>query len=346
VAPAWGITGAPGREEPFGRAGPWAREVADLERAYGPGRIAHVSLEEFGRTLTSTEETLERFREGGVRARQLRPRLAAAEATGEVAAYELAYRRFRGFDRPNVLHLFAAFLYRRRFAAAFPEAVQTGPLWPDRPRRASARPGGEGGWVWYASPASAEAIAPEVDAGLRTVDRPPRVVVRTPRPWAARTPGSVLRVTGGPLPAAAWGTRFRRASLRLVTGSRSLLEALAIGGPFLYFNGVLGRGAARRRHRPEKIVAFLEIARRADWPAELLRDLREFSRGQRVAEIVARAARREAGWGRFPRAPPVRGFASGFGDAGEVLVRIARELGAAGGAADEVVARTRARSHR
>ena len=346
MAPAWGITGAPGREEPFGRAGPWAREVADLERAYGPDRIAHVSLEEFGRTLTSTEETLERLREGGVRARRLRARLAAAEANGEVAAYRLAYRRFRGFDRSNVLHLFATFRYRRRFAAEFPEAVQTGPLWPDRHRRAGASARRGGGWVWYASPASAEAIAPAVDAGLRSVDPPPRVVVRTPRPWGARAPGSVLTVTSGPLPAAAWQARFRRASLRLVTGSRSLLEALVVGGPFLYFNGVLGRGAARRRHRPEKIVAFLEIARPAGWPTELLRDLRDFSRGRRVAEIAARAARREAGWGRFPSAPPVRGFAEGFADAGAVLVRFARELGTAGGAAEEIVARTRARSHR
>jgi len=345
VSPAWGITAAPPREGPLGRPGPWAEEAAEIERAYGSERTAHVSLEEFARTLTPLEESVERLREGGVRSREIPARLAEACARGEVTAYRRAFRSFRAFDRPNVLGVFATFRYDRPFAREFPEAVQTGPLWPGR---ASSPPpaGSRRGWVWYASPASAETIAPAVVVGLRSLDLPPALLVRAPRPWTAVRSAPRLTIRTGPLEAAAWERAFRRASLRIVTGSRSLLEALEVGGPFLYFNGVLGTGAARRRHRPEKIVELLGLAREARWPSDLLEDLADFSRGRRVAQVVARAASGQGGWKRFPTPPSPSGFAPGFEDAGEVLVRFARSLAATTGPASELVAGFRGLSHR
>jgi len=346
VAPAWGITCAPGRPGPYGRPGPWAAEAAEIERTYGADRTVHVSLEEFARTLTTRDESIERLREGGVRRRKLSDRLAQARNAGEIDAYRQAFRGFRAFDRSNVLHLFATFRYDRPFGREYPEAVQVGPLWPSgcAPGPPPERPAGSG-WVWYASPASAETIAPAVIRGLHDVPSPPHLFVRTPRPWAPGIAGPRVTVRSDPLAPTSWSRRFRSAALRIVTGSRSLLEALEVGGPFLYFNGVLGQGSARRRHRPEKIARFLEIARSSGWPPDLVNDLAAFSSGRRVALVSAAAAQGQGGWRRFPSPPRPLGFARGFDDAAQVLVRCAGVLGEGRLPASELVADLRRRSH-
>ncbi len=327
VAPAWGVSAAPRRPGPFGRPGPWTDEVADIEEAYGPDRVLHVSLEEFARTLTARAETRERFREGGVRARAVPDRLRRAEEAGEVTEFRKAYVRFRAFDRPNVLAVFATFAPSRAFAREYPRAVQTGPLWPERfhgsrPRRRADR---RGEWVWYASPASAERIAPEVVAGLAASTPPVRLFVRSPRAWSRVPAAPNVVVTAASLPPEAWRRRFAAADLRIVTGSRTLLEALELGGPFLYFNGVLG-AARRRRHRPEKFDALRAVARSRGVPRSLLRDLGRFAQGQDVRGVVARAAGRTAGWESLRRAARRPAFPSPRGDAGGLLVTLARAL--------------------
>jgi hypothetical protein len=343
VAPAWGVSAGPSRPTRFGRGGPWELEARNVEETYGPERTLHVSLEEFARTLPSAAETRERLREGGVRARALGSRYRAAQRANEVEAFRVAFRSFRAFDRPNVLHLFATFRPDPRFAREFPEAVQTGPLGSARSRRR--RPGPSRGtpreWVWYASPASAERIAPDLLAGLAGVRPPIALYVRTPRPWPslAGTPG--VRVVTAPVPSGAWRSRFERADLRVVTGSRTLLEAMDVGGPFLYFNGVLGRGSSRRRHRPEKIRAWLDLAARAGAPAALRRDLADFARGRRVAAVARRAARREDGWARFPRSFAPSGFPPARADAGRVIVAVARALARPDARSSDIVARWR-----
>ncbi|MFY9717599.1 MAG: hypothetical protein WAK40_06675 [Thermoplasmata archaeon] len=341
ITPAWGVSAAPAGPSPLGRPGPWSDEAADVERAHGADRTIHASLEEFARTLPLREENLERFREGGVRARDLDARLAKARTAGEVRAFEEAYRRFRAFDRPDVLHLFATFQRRPRFTREFPAAVQTGPLWPGqypssaRPRYRTDR------WVWYASPASAESLLPEVEAGLAAAGDTTRLSVRTPRPWSSVHLGRRTEVSTGPIAPGRWRRLFRDADVRIVTGSRSLLEALEVGGPFLYFNGVLGRGNARRRHRPEKIAALLSLARDAHWPEDVRRDLGDFARGRRVAAVVERVARRSDGWAR-PRAPlRPSGFRAPFDDAGALLVAVARALARRDARASVIVARLR-----
>jgi hypothetical protein len=344
VTPAWGITAAPPRDEALGRAGPWAEEASAIEARYGPDRTVHVSLEEFARVLPAREEAVERLREGGVPAREIPERLADPRAEAELAVWRQAFRRFRAFDRTNVLHLFAAFRYDRRFAREFPEAVQVGPLWPGLGGERSGRPD-RARWVWYASPASAEEIAPAVGEGLAGVPLRPWVEVRTDRAWRRPSPSARIAVRAEPLGARAWRRSFRRASLRIVTGSRTLLEALELGGPFLYFNGVLGGGRRRRRHRPEKIAQLLAVARRAGWPDDLLADLDAFARGRRVAEVVRRAAAREGGWRRFPSRPDPVGFAPGFQDAGDLLVRVARRLAATDRPSSELVAELRRAAH-
>ncbi len=341
VAPAWGVSAAPPAPGRFGRAGAWADEAREIEAAYGPERTLHVSLEEFARTLTTRRENRERFREGGVRRRAIARRLAASRATGEAAEFARAFRRFRAFDRPNVLHVYAGFRSDPGFRREFPEAVMTGPLGSGRRRSPARSPLRNPRWVWYASPASAERIAPAVAAGLTDAGGSRRLSIRSPRPWRYAPPLPVGSVDVGPLPAAAWHRRFRSAELRIVTGSRTLLEAIEVGGPFLYFNGVLGTGAAMRRHRPEKVVELLRAARRQGREPELVRDLADFARGRRVREVVARAARREGAWRRFPR-PFVRPEVPGpYADAGRLIVRAARAMARPGARADAVVASLR-----
>lgn len=342
ITPAWGISAAPRREGPLGREGSWAVEGADIERAYGAGRTIHLSLEEFARTLTSRAETRERFREGGVGARALSRRLRAAEGAREVAAYSSAFERFRAFERPNVLHLFATFRPSAAFQKEFPRAVQTGPLWsalhPYRGRRAAE-------WVWYASPASAERIADAVVDGLTAAGRRVRLFIRTPRPWKPHPFPGWVRVTTAPLPASAWRRRFARAELRIVTGSRTLLEAIEVGGPFLYFNGILGEGSRARRHRPEKIDALLELARRRRVAPDLVRDLGDFARGRRTRAIVERAARRSGGWARFPRALASSEFRPPYNDAGALVAAVAGALARSPDRAVEIVGAVRAGLH-
>ena len=345
VTPAWGVSAAPTTAGAFGRGGPWEVEARDIERAYGRDRTVHVSLEEFARTLTVLRETRERLREGGVPRRAIPTRVRAARRSREDVAFRRAFERFRAFDRPNVLHLFTTFAPDRGFAREFPRAVQSGPLWPRRfsprpaPRRRRARE-----WVWYASPASAERIAPSVVAGLAGVRPPIHLYVRTPRPWTVPFPADRVTIAVGPVDAAEWNRRFARAELRIVTGSRTLLEALEVGGPFLYFNGVLGTGRRKRRHRPEKLAALLDLGRRNGVAAPLLRDLSDFGRGRRVRSVVSRAAHRRGAGARVPRAFGRPAFRAPLDDAGALIVRVARALGRQGGGAAELVREVRAGS--
>ncbi len=343
VSPSWGVSAAPSRPEPFGRGGAWEDEARAVEAAYGAASTLHVSLEEFARTLPSTREDRERLREGGVRASELRAALRRSRRVGELRRLREGFRRHRAFDRPNVVHLFATFRRDPAFSREFPEAVQTGPLWSGlASRRVVARPRGRSRqWVWYASPASAETIAPEVVAGLAAARPRVRLYVRIPRPWTVAVPRGEVEVDSVPLDSGRWRRRFASAELRIVTGSRTLLEAMELGGPFLYFNGVLGRGSRRRRHRPEKLAAWLGLARAAGVDRALLRDVADFARGRRVRAVVARAAARRDGWARFPgRLAPV-GFRPPYDDAGRLVVAIARALGASPRDAPGVVARVR-----
>jgi hypothetical protein len=342
ISAGWGTTAAPARDEPFGRPGPWAEECAQIEDRYGVDRTVHVSFEEFARTLTSREQTAERWREGGVPVAAIPGRLRE-RGPREVPAFEAAYRKFRAFDRANVLHLYASFRFDPGFARAFPEAVQTGPLWPKvrwpprvRPRSPT--------WVWYASPSTSERLIPEVEAGLAALKPPPHLWVRTPRPFRSVVSHRNLTIFEGPLSSGRWRRRFAAADVRIVTGSRTLLEALELGRPFLYFNGLLGSGPSARRHRPEKIVSLLLLGRRHRVPSSLRRDLSDFARGRRVRAVVTRAGRREGPWRRFPRFGPSIGFHPPFDDAGSVVIALARALRRNPAAAGPLVALFRARA--
>ena len=328
IAPSWGVSAAPERPGRFGRGGPWSEEAEAIERAYGPDRTLHVSLEEFARTLSSRRETWERFREGGVRAREIVTRFREARTRREVALFRRDFARFRAFDRPNVLHLFATFRPDRSFSREFPAAVQVGPLWPGRPSR---RPGRgrrrrRREWVWYASPSSAERLLPGVERGLAGLSPPVHLYIRSPRPWTGVVANRRRRMGTRPIRSRTWERRFRSAEVRIVTGSRTLLEAIEHGGRFLYFNGVLGAGSHTRRHRPEKLEALLQFGREAGLPSDVRRDLADFSRGRRVAEVVRRAATRTGGWGRFALPRRAIGFRPPYDDAGALLRSVAGAL--------------------
>lgn len=346
VTPAFGVSAAPGRREAYGRAGPWAEEAEAIETRYGVDRTLHVSLEEFARSYSSAEEHRERYREGGAPAATVRRSSRTLEGAAERVRWVRAFRRFRALDRPNVLHLLGTFEPAPGFQREFPEIVQVGPLWPGTyrtgPRPA---PGPARSLLWYASPSSAARIVGGVVRGAGAAPAPVGVAIRSPHPLVL-PPMDGVRVEAlqAPMPTRLWRRRFSAAGLRIVTGSRSLLEALELGGPFLYFNGVLVPRGRPRRHRPEKVQALLRLLARLGTPPALRRDLAAFSRGQRVAEIVGRALSDPDWWRGFPSGAVIR--AATRPALGDVLVRVAREAAAGRLGTTELVARARAGNRR
>jgi hypothetical protein len=169
--------------------------------------------------------------------------------------------------------------------------------------------------------------------------------VRSPRPWPSVPPSAGIAVVTDPIAPARWRRRFASADLRIVTGSRTLLEALEVGGPFLYFNGLLGSGRRTRRHRPEKIVALLDLARRRRVPPSLRRDLAAFARGRNVPAVVRRMARRRRGWERFHASSLRPALPRPYPDLGELLVALAHSLAQPGASVPALVARVRAGSN-
>jgi hypothetical protein len=327
ISAAFGVTAAAGHPGRFGRAGPWAGTVRALESLYGAGRVLHLSLEEFGRNLSAAQQESERWREGGRTGKELRVLRARADWTGRVARMRRLYRKYRALDRANLLVVIPTFLPSRSYRREFPEVIQCGPIPPPPPARRPMLPNPAAGssrapanWFWYASPSTSPALIPGLRRGSEAARRRLRLTVRSPRPFPSGSFGEQLSIRRvDPLAARGWDRIFRGSDLRIVTGSRSLLEALELGGPFLYYNGAGGRGAARRAHRPEKIRGLLELWRRAGVAASLRADLRDFARGRRVGPIVLRALT-EPGWRKtFPERPLPTGFPEPYGGGDRLL---------------------------
>jgi hypothetical protein len=341
ISPTWGVCAAPERRGPLGRGGEWAEEAADVGRAYGRDSTVQVSIEEFARTLTSRQQTVERYREGGVPTRTIRRRLANGELEKDAYEFHRAYRRYRGFDVPNLLHVFATFSPSRSFRSEFPEAVQTGPIryprrrgfhLPHRPRATH--------WVAHATAPSSSRLLVPVARTLRREGSRIRLEVRGGPPAPGLDADGPLWTNLPELTQPRWERKFRSADLRIVTGSRTLIEALEHGGPFLYFNGAMGAGAATRRHRPEKIDRLMSVWREARVSRQLRRDLADVSRLRRVDEVVRRALSDSRWRASFPAGIPTRGFAPPFDRGEELIATVARSL--PGRAAPDLVASVRA----
>jgi hypothetical protein len=323
VTPWWGVSAAPDSD----RSGPWSPETGEIEAVYGMDRVVHLSLEEFARTLTSRQQTRERWREGGVPVRTISRKLEARTADHEIRSFHDEYRKWRALNRSNVLHLFTGFRPSRAFAREFPEAIQAGPLWPEaitgrRPRPRRRR------WIWYASPSTSDRLAVKLAQAIPRAKGgrlPLEIEVRGPRQFRLpQRPGfRWRRVVASPHER--WSQRFSRAGLRIVTGSRTLLEALVVGGPFLYFNGVMNEGSRTRRHRPEKIETLLEVWRRHGVSASLRQDLSDFSRLRGVRSIVRRALSDPRWRTRFPERKVAVHFPRTWEDAGPLVDRWAVE---------------------
>ncbi len=346
ISSSWGITAGPSAPGPLGAPGPWTSERQDIEETYGTSATLHVSLEEFARTLSSEQQTVERYREAGRPLRWIREHLRTAAGRHEVIEFHRAYRRFRRFATSNVLHLYPSFLPSRRFAREFPEAIQTGPL--EDPRRRTLRwvpiPRNRREWLWYASPGSSERLAPLLWKAVRGAEPPVRIAIRSPHRWAMPTDPAWTSLP--PLTPREWERRFRKAEVRIVTGSRSLLEALAVGGPFLYFNGVTGSGRATRAHRPEKIRSLLEMWRRAGVGARYRRALSDFARLRAVEAIVRRAATEPEWIRQFPKGPRSLGFPPPYRSPEELLRTAIPRFAQAGEESGPLVAEVRSENRR
>jgi hypothetical protein len=345
ITSSWGVTCAPARAEPYGRAGPWAEEVAEVEAVYGPAETLHVSLEEFGRSLTSAAATKDRYREAG-RSRILgRARGSPSPEDREVSQFHDLYRKHRAFGQRNVVHLYPGLLRSPSFEKEFPEAVPTGPVWPTlqvKPGRNPWRADRPQRWLWYASPGSSVRLLPLLAAGMRGAPFPIHLDIRGDLPVdSPQNDGLAIRHVPSLSPGA-WHALFTDADLRIVTGSRTLLEALVLGRPFLYFNGVTGGLAADRPHRIEKLRSLLEWLRRQGVSRAVRHDLSDFARLRRIPAILHRAATDRAWRGAFRAGRLIREEGVGLPPGDDVVVELAREFGSGRYSSPELVRQTRA----
>lgn len=309
VSAQFGPTSEGPRPFRLGGAGPWWPAVRAIERRFGPGQVLHVSLEEFARNLSADRQERERWREGGRAGGEVRARRRRGDWPTAVRRMRRLFRRHHALDRPNLIALFPTFRASRAFRRDFPTAVECGPIpSPSPARRRGRRPGRDRPsprrWLWYASPASSAAIWPRLLEAAGGTGRATEVAVRTPRPLPELPgpPGVTVRWLP-PMGRANWDRTVAGADLRIVTGGRSLLEAVEAGRPFLYFNGVTGTGRRRRAHRPEKLRSLLGTRAALGLPAVVRRDLVDFARGRRIGEILRRAdadPRWRRAFGRFP----------------------------------------------
>lgn len=321
----FGVTAGPEASGAFGRAGPWATEAAEIERCYGRGRVLHVSLGEFARTLTSREQVEERYREGGRSHAWIRHHLQTPRGRREIEEAHRLYVRFRALDRSEILHLFPGFRDPRAFRREFPASIPTGPLGfhpqafhPHRPRRGPAT------WIWYASPSTSDRLVRCISRSERRIRSTLTIEVRSPRPLSLPRSTRRLRWVSIPtIPRKEWMRRFRSADLRIVTGTRTLLEALQLQAPFLYFNGVTGRGRSTRTHRPEKLRSLLFASRRSGTPASVRKTLSDFARLRGVARSLAWALNSGRG---FRLRPPPAPYPPPYGDGAELLRLLARRF--------------------
>ena len=347
ISSQFGVTASDARPGPLGAAGPWAVERAAIDRAYGPDRVLHVSLEEFQRGRPARYLAEERYREGGRTARSRQSMRSSRAFRQEVAEFVRLYRKFRAFDVSDLLTIFPSFLPSRTFGREFPESVQSGPLWPEPlGHRRQRSPRGPVRVLWYASPSTSDRLAPRLLRALGAQPRPVELTVRSPRPLPLTPPRNVAILAPTARSPSAWQRTWAGTDFAIVTGTRSLLEAIRWGVPFLYFNGILGRGAAARRHRPEKIEGLVEFLRRSGVAPALRRDLAQFSRLQGLEAIVARSlAGRPPLPGSFPR-QVARGFPPPFGDGITTVADLVQRFAAGRGGARALVREVRAESRR
>ncbi len=347
VSSQFGVTAADGRDEPLGRAGPWAVERAEIDRRYGVDRALHLSLEEFARARPPGALAEERWREAGRAAAWRRARRSSREFAREVAGFVGLYRKFRALDVPNLLTLFPTFRRSTAFEREFPESVQTGPLWPEplgTLRRRATR--GPIRVLWYASPSTSDRLVRPLLAGLARAPRPVRLWVRSPHPLSVPSSHRVRAESVSPHAPEGWQRLWATADLAIVTGTRSLLEAIGWGVPFLYYNGAMGRGGSTRRHRPEKIATLLDVLRSIEGTVELRQDLSDFARLRRIEATVARVLARP---GRLP--PTLRRSIADrcpdpFGDGRILVAKIVERFAQEGSSATDLIRSVRSESRR
>lgn len=272
--------------------------VERVRAAHGPRSTLVVSLEEFASDQPSSEVLDEGMRQAGWSSARRQRQLASPEGARERALYHRAFGLARGAEREDVLHLVATFRPDPRARREFPFLVPVGPVRPRAPpvpgpRRRPRREGRRALVVWYASPASSPAFAGRLLPALARTGVPLDL-------WVRGCPGAVGTGTGSPttvrvreLPPserARWSATWRRADLRIASGSQSLVEAATLGAPMLYFNGLVqGPGEPPRGFRREKLLSLLRGLRAAGAPSQVLRDLEDFADGRNLERVVRRA---------------------------------------------------------
>jgi hypothetical protein len=362
IATWWGMTAR--RTDSSGRPVPGvlADSVDRITAAHEASRVLHVSLEEFASAQSSMEASAEALRQAGWQKDHIKEHLSSSEGHNWVARYHDSFLSATAGDREDVLHLVASFSTSPQATREFPFLVQVGPYRMPGPLPHSPIKGAENKVrpkviLWYATDCSSPRFATDLMQALTSVRSPLRVKVRT---WQGLTqlfpsPLEGCNVTMaflGELSNAEWLSQLRNADLLIVGGSQSLVEALSLDRPFLYFNGYFPEDRTPpRAFRREKLSNLLLAWRRAGVSPRVLKDFADFADGRNLSEIVSRALgslpwRREVvASGFHGRMSPLLTFPPGRADGSRYLLEVVRTFDEGKMNAVEVVRRLRTRTH-
>ncbi len=354
LATWWGVTARTHDADGGPLPGPLESAVGSIVDAHGEGNVLHVSLEEFASDQTSYEALDEGLRQAGWPGPRRRAALKSASGREQCATYHRAFVLARAGERKDVLHLTGSLAPHLPALREFPFLLPVGPFGMAR-RSTRARPPAPPSTrrapviLWYATRDGAADFARSLLSSLDALDRPVRLEVRAEasvvEALPGRSPGGRVAVRPlGVLEGTAWKARWRRADLRIASGSQTLVESVRLGLPFLYFNGALaGPHGSSRAFRREKFVSWLRAMQESGSSSLLRKDLSSFADGKGL-DSVLRHSLLSARWRReFVR--DLRrcrsGLVSSRADGDTFLVEIACRFAESSGPASDLVERLR-----
>ncbi len=299
LVPWWGLTcrqkarGGPPRPK-----GIFFDTLTRIAEQHGRENVLVLSLEEFASNRDSRTARREALRQAGL---PPDPR-NATDGADWVRRYHRAFEAARGGRDPRVLHLFGAFAEDRSAGREFPFTVCIGPFGCP-PASTIRRVTGPHRFippyrvVWYASPESSPEFLYRMLGDLR--DAPERIDlwIRTGTLWGPeRRPEAIpprVRVRFLPWQSSqVWDHTLVGAHLVIVGGSQSLVDALAAGKPFLYFNGFSsGSAGDSRAYRREKLQNLLTAWKARGVSVRVRQDLLDFADARSPGKVLLRALR-------------------------------------------------------
>ncbi|MDE1820542.1 MAG: hypothetical protein KGJ23_09150 [Euryarchaeota archaeon] len=356
LATWWGLSARRSDLEGGPLPGPLEDAITRIVRSHGAPNVLHVSLEEFGSDQTSLSALDEGLRQAGWSAARRQRALASPQGRRQQCAYHRAFALARAAEREGVVHLSATFSPSLPAMREFPFLLPVAPFGLGgtailRPRvwdRGTSADLARSAVIWYASPKSSVGFAPAFLSALK--GRSPKVLLQVRAPPAleekllALPQDDVSVEVLEELSPSRWRSALDRAHLRVVSGSQSLVEVVRGGGPFLYFNGLVGKPRGpTRAFRREKLLSLVRALDGLPRAGALSRDLLDFADGRNLRSVLRRALGSEAWREAMRRALAAVVLRLTAMDGDRTLVSIVQEFARSGEAANTFAKRVRER---